>query len=184
MWWAHQNMKTQKCNCMALAALILVCVGLVSAGFSEPPSSLYDHAGELQSTVLVFAGLGCTFIGVVLLAIVARKTTASMAPDKKSRTNVGVGLGVVLQLAALLVQKTGAGPEVAAPILLLLSIPVVVWGCMSYAEGKGRSKWLGLIGVAGIIGLAVLTVLPEQQDGDAVDPGEPESDATDGPPQV
>jgi len=47
-------------------------------------------------------------------------------------------------------------------LLLLGSIPMFIWGCMNYAEGKGHSKWVGLFGVAGIIGPIVLIVLPDQ----------------------
>jgi len=33
---------------------------------------------------------------------------------------------------------------------------------MNYAEGKGHSKWVGLVGLTGCIGLIVLIVLPDQ----------------------
>ena len=46
--------------------------------------------------------------------------------------------------------------------LILLSIPLFVWGCMNYAESKGYHKEVGLIGLLGIIGLIVLVVLPDK----------------------
>ena len=46
--------------------------------------------------------------------------------------------------------------------LILLSIPLFVWGCMNYAESKGYHKEGGLIGLLGIIGLIILVVLPDK----------------------
>ena len=169
-----------KNNWMALAGLILVCGGLVSAAFSDPPVALNDPAeGDRQALLLGVCGFACTIAGTVLLVIVSRRTTEFMSPEKTSRTNIGVGIGVILQLTAVLVSRIGAGPPLVVPLLLLVSVPVFAWGCMNYAEGKGRSKWLGLVGVAGIIGLAVLTIFPEQHEGDGVNPPDPDAAAED-----
>lgn len=56
----------------------------------------------------------------------------------------------------------GESGAIVSLLLLLGSIPMFIWGCMNYAEGKGHSKWVGLFGVAGIIGPIVLIVLPDQ----------------------
>ncbi len=156
-------------NWMAIVGLVLLVVGLVSSAFSEPPSDLYDHEGESRSTLLVFVGLTGTIVGLVLLMVVARKTTKSMAPEYKTRANIGVGIGIILQLAGFLAFRAGVGGPQVVPLLFLLSVPVLAWGCMSYAAGKGRSKWLGLVGVLGIFGLAVLTAIPDQHEGHEVD---------------
>jgi hypothetical protein len=34
---------------------------------------------------------------------------------------------------------------------------------MNYAEGKGSSKWMGLLGLLSIIGLLGLVLLPDRQ---------------------
>ena len=47
-------------------------------------------------------------------------------------------------------------------VLILVSILLLIWGCMNYAEAKGYSKKVGLIGLLGIIGLIVLIVLPDK----------------------
>ena len=170
--------KKQNSNWMAIVGLVLLVVGLVSSGFSSPPSDLYDHDGERQSTLLVFVGLTGTIVGLVLLMVVARKTTKSMAPEYKTRANIGVGIGIILQLAGFLAFRVGVGGPQVVPLLtpgspsgflFLLSVPVLAWGCMSYAAGKGRSKWLGLVGVLGSFGLAVLTAIPDQHEGHEVD---------------
>ena len=85
-----------------------------------------------------------------------------MLPEKKSKTNIGVGIGFVLQLIGFFVSARGDIGAVVGLLLIVISIPVFIWGCMNYAEGKGHSKWVGLVGVAGIIGLIVLIVLPDQ----------------------
>lgn len=85
-----------------------------------------------------------------------------MLPDKKTKTNIGVGIGVILQLAGFALSGVGENPAVVGLLLILISLPVFIWGCMNYAEGKGHSKWVGLVGLAGCIGLIVLIVLPDQ----------------------
>ena len=85
-----------------------------------------------------------------------------MLPDKKTNTNIGVGIGTILQLVGFVSSRNGETGAIVGSLLIIISIPVFIWGCMNYAEGKGHSKWVGLVGVAGIIGLIVLIVLPDQ----------------------
>ncbi|HIA18083.1 MAG TPA: hypothetical protein EYM91_00015 [Acidobacteria bacterium] len=85
-----------------------------------------------------------------------------MLPEKRFKTNVGVGIGSVLQLAGFFLVETVETAKVAGLVLILISLPVFVWGCMNYAEGKGYSKSVGLLGLGSIIGLIVLIVLPEE----------------------
>jgi hypothetical protein len=85
-----------------------------------------------------------------------------MLPAKRTSTNVGVGIAVFLQLAGLLFVQKGDTAAILGLVLILVSIPVFIWGCMNYAEGKGHSKWLGVAGLAGLIGLIVLILLPDQ----------------------
>lgn len=84
-----------------------------------------------------------------------------MLAEHKSKTNVGVGLGFTLQLLGFIlcgVGETGAG---LGCLLILASLPLLIWGCMHYAEGKGHSRWIGLVGLTGLIGLLVLVILPD-----------------------
>jgi hypothetical protein len=66
----------------------------------------------------------------------------SMLARNKTRANIGVGLGMVLQLAGFLVSDPGEAGELVecfGCLLVLVSLPVLIWGCMHYAEGKGHS---------------------------------------------
>ena len=181
-------MKMRKNNWMALVGLILVCGGLAAAAFSNPPNALNDpRAADRQALLLGVSGFACTIAGTVLLLIVAGKTTKSMAPEKKTSTNICVGIGIILQLAGFLVYRVGVvvGHPLVVPLLLIVpSVPVFAWGCMNYADGKGRSKWFGLVGVMGLVGLAMLMILPEQHDGDGVDSSDAGEDARDVASQV
>jgi hypothetical protein len=88
-----------------------------------------------------------------------------MLPEKKTKANIGVGIGVVIQLAGL---KLFGPADIRTILAILLSLPVFIWGCMNYAEGKGQSKWVGLVGLAGIVGLVVLIVLPDEHKGGGI----------------
>ena len=85
-----------------------------------------------------------------------------MLPEYQRKTNIGVGIGFVLQVIAISLVWTHARAIVVvfSLVITLISIPVFTWGCMNYVEGKGHSKWVGLVGLAGLIGLMVLIVLP------------------------
>lgn len=163
----------RKSNWTALAGLILVTTGLVAAGFSNPPNARNDPSGDVPALVLGVGGSAFTFAGTVLLVLVASKTTRFMPPDKKRSTNLCVGSGVILQLAGFLAFRAGVvvGHPLVVPLgLICVSLPVFVRGCMDYASGKGRSKWLGLVGVSGLLGLAILIIVPELAECDDVGP--------------
>ena len=93
--------------------------------------------------------------------------------SKQRNTNIGLGIGVLLQLAGFLMFLLNAvtigDPAwgmrfIVGVVLLLISIPVFIWGCMNYAEEKGYSEWVGIVaGVAGLTGLIVLALLPHQK---------------------
>ena len=85
-----------------------------------------------------------------------------MLPENRTKTNIGVGVGTVLQIAGFLLSQSYGIRPILGLALILVSIPPFIWGCMNYAEGKGHSKWVGLVGLAGCIGLLVLIVLPDQ----------------------
>ena len=86
-----------------------------------------------------------------------------MLPEKKTNTNIGVGIGLLLQVIGRCLATFVGGPVgILGAILALAGLILFIWGCMNYAEGKGYSKWLGLLGLLSCIGLLVLVVLPDK----------------------
>jgi TRAP-type C4-dicarboxylate transport system permease small subunit len=86
-----------------------------------------------------------------------------MLPEKKTNTNIGVGIGLLLQVIGRVLAAFVGGPVgILGVILALAGLILFIWGCMNYAEGKGYSKWLGLLGLLSCIGLLVLVVLPDK----------------------
>jgi len=79
--------------------------------------------------------------GLQLAAVIG--LVVSMGPHRIAGASQGMKLGAVL---ALIVAYAG---------LLLW-----VRGCCGYSFSKGRSRWLGMIGLSGPIGLLLIALLP------------------------
>lgn len=78
----------------------------------------------------------------------------------KHKTNIGVGIGLVLQIAGRVLMGTEAAA--AGIVLVLASLPVFIWGCCMYAKGKGRDPVLGFLGLLSILGLLILVGLEDR----------------------
>lgn len=87
-----------------------------------------------------------------------------MLAEKKTQTNIGVGLGLVLQIAGNIMARSESTALIGL-ICALLGLALFIWGCMNYAEGKGHSKWLGLLGLLSCLGLIILIFLPDHHKG-------------------
>ena len=84
-----------------------------------------------------------------------------MLAEHKTKTNIGVGLGIILQVAGRLIARNEANALLGL-ILSLVGYVLFIWGCMNYAAGKGHSQWLGLLGLLSCIGLLILVFLPDR----------------------
>ena len=84
-----------------------------------------------------------------------------MLPEYKTKTNIGIGLGILLQLLGRFVTRNEATALIGL-ILAIVGLVFFIWGCMNYAAGKGHSKWLGLLGLLSCIGLLILVFLPDR----------------------
>jgi hypothetical protein len=89
-------------------------------------------------------------------------TTTIMLQEKKTKTNIGVGLGILIQLLHVILVHEGYVSPICGLIIEIVGLLFFTWGCMNYAEGKGHSKWLGLLGLLSCIGLLVLVFLPDR----------------------
>ncbi len=85
-----------------------------------------------------------------------------MLAEYKTKTNVGVGLGILLQIIARALKTAWPSPASLATLIGLLGLGLFVYGCFNYAQGKGYSRWLGLLGLLSCLGLVVLVVLPDK----------------------
>lgn len=66
-------------------------------------------------------------------------------------------MGIICQLVSW-----GHGNPGVSLAILCLGIVFFIWGCVSYAQGKGQSPALGLLGFFSICGLIILILLPDK----------------------
>ena len=90
-----------------------------------------------------------------------------MIAEKQTKSNIGVGVGFVVALLGRVAAATGASSHNQGLIILGAALSVAgsglfIWGCVNYAQGKGYSPWLGLLGLLSCIGLLVLVILPDK----------------------
>ena len=85
-----------------------------------------------------------------------------MIGEYKTKTNIGIGLGILTLLTSSLLMKEG-GPLAQVGSVLVFAAPVLhIYGYSHYAIGKGHSGWWGLLGVFNILGLIGLVCLPDK----------------------
>jgi hypothetical protein len=83
-----------------------------------------------------------------------------MLPEFKKNTNIGVGIGIILQIAGRIMAKSGM--EGLGFIVMMAGLVAFIWGCGQYAKGKGYSGWFGALGLLSIIGLIILVLFPDK----------------------
>lgn len=92
-----------------------------------------------------------------------------MLAAHKQKTNIGVGIGLALQIGGRLLMTSGGTRSASAlgAVVLVAGLAVFAWGCSMYAQGKGHHPAFGLLGLLSLIGLLVLLSLedrhPEQK---------------------
>lgn len=85
-----------------------------------------------------------------------------MLPENRTKTNIGVGVGILLEVLGRVAIAVSAALAIPGLIIFLIGVAVFVWGCMNYAKGKGHSPWLGVLGLLSVIGLIILVLLPDR----------------------
>jgi len=94
-----------------------------------------------------------------------------MLAEYKRKANIGVGIGLVLQIMGniLIGPKEAVGSAPLVGLIALMAGPVFfIWGCMSYSKGKGHHSAWGLLGLLSIIGLIVLALFRDKHKKDNV----------------
>lgn len=79
-----------------------------------------------------------------------------MLAEYKSKTNIFVGLGIVLEILGRVV----GGP--VGGLITLVGAVLFIVGCWNYALGKGYPGPVGLLGLLSCIGLLILVILPDR----------------------
>ena len=85
-----------------------------------------------------------------------------MLEGYRKRVNLGVGLGIVMQLAGISFTFEAGYSDLInllGGMLFLLGTILFIWGLCMYSKGKGRHWAWGFLGVFNVIGLIVLFFL-------------------------
>lgn len=85
-----------------------------------------------------------------------------MLQEYKTNTNIGVGIGLISQIAGRVIINESEHLALVGLLLLVGGVIAFIWGCFNYMKGKGYSQWLGLLGVFSIIGLIIMVFFPDK----------------------
>lgn len=85
-----------------------------------------------------------------------------MLPEKKLNTNLGIGLGFLVSLSQVFLVRAHLLQPFWGYVMAWVGLVLWICGCVNYAEGKGHSKWFGLLGLLSFIGLAILVFMPDR----------------------
>ena len=85
-----------------------------------------------------------------------------MLAEYKSKTNIGIAIGLILEIVGNVIRMQMPNLALVGAIIALVGAVFFIWGCMNYAVGKGYSQFLGLLGLFSCIGLIVLVLLPDK----------------------
>ena len=93
----------------------------------------------LRATRLPSSGNGG---GSFNLRFGAPERRVPMLPEKQTRTNIGVGTGVLLQLTGLFLARTGDTAAIlAGAVLFLISIPVLLTCATQILSSRSRGRF-------------------------------------------
>jgi hypothetical protein len=87
-----------------------------------------------------------------------------MVAELSKKSNKFLLLGFFIWMGGNITQGVYASNPTAVFLgwlVVLVGIGLFVYGCMFYAQAKGQNKWLGLLGLANLLGLIILFALPD-----------------------
>ncbi len=82
-----------------------------------------------------------------------------MIKEYKSKTNIFIGIGLLVSIGATFLLPAGALLAIAR----LIGYVLVIVGCVFYAKGKGYHGAWGLLGMLSLLGLLVLICFPDKR---------------------
>jgi hypothetical protein len=85
-----------------------------------------------------------------------------MIAEKVKKSNIAVGVGFVVEVLGRVLTLSGGPIAILGIVITVVGAVIFITGCFFYAEAKGYSRYLGLLGLASCIGLLVLIILPDK----------------------
>lgn len=90
-----------------------------------------------------------------------------MIAEYKTKTNIGVGLGVSAQWIGRGLFDLAKAPSdydmvILGFLIILAGAVLFIWGCRNYAMGKGYSAAYGFLGLLSCFGLLVLVLMKDK----------------------
>ncbi|MGD9159653.1 MAG: hypothetical protein PVG39_14665 [Desulfobacteraceae bacterium] len=79
-----------------------------------------------------------------------------MLAEYKTKTNIGVGLGIIAQILGRFLANNEGVISLFGLLLQIAGAVLFIWGCCMYSKGKGHHGAWGLLGLLSIIGLIIL----------------------------
>jgi len=70
--------------------------------------------------------------------------------------------GYVLMFIGNIAMRSGDAGVLFGFLFWIVGLLVNIGGCMKYAEEKGHSKWMGLVGIFACVGLLILLMMPDR----------------------
>ena len=94
-----------------------------------------------------------------------------MLPQLKKNTNIGIWVGLLLQIGGQVLTRNWPDTVGAAShVMFAVGFAVFIWGCGQYAKGNGYSAWFGALGLLSVFGLVLLVLFPDKyKDGRRID---------------
>lgn len=86
-----------------------------------------------------------------------------MLSQYKTRTNIGVGLGILtIPFGKFFMYSPNNAVVLCGLALWIAGVVLLIWGCGQYAKGKGFSQWWGILGLLYILGFLILFFFPDR----------------------
>ena len=85
-----------------------------------------------------------------------------MLTEYNKQRNIGIGCGLILQIAGLWVKSPTGMDEALSAIFIISGYSLFAWGCWLYAKSKGYNGAWGLLGLFNIVGLIGLYFLKDK----------------------
>jgi hypothetical protein len=155
---------------------VLIVIGCLFTLTSALNARQAENVSYLIGTFL--PGLLFLILGAALCRERARRTPkrstrdtrepADLEEDRrierfKTRTNLGVGIGIVSMFVGGGIAQQESEMLLAGVAASLGGWALVLWGCVNYMRWKGYSGWFGLFGYLLLIGIVILVCFPNRR---------------------